>query len=108
MPTESKKDVTGRIFDGATLRKILEQVRPYRARFILTGALVLVLSSLVWIRPALIRIAVDDAIPQSDADLLLKVFLGVISMLIIEALLQFRVTYFGELGGSIGEFGSPI
>ena len=93
MPNEQKKDVTGRIFDGATLRKILEQVRPYRARFTLTGILVLVLSSLVWIRPALIRVAVDDAIPQGDAELLLRVFLGVVAMLVVEALLQFRVTY---------------
>ena len=51
-------EVTGRIFDGATLRKILAQVQPYRGRFVATGALVVLLSGLVWVRPALIRIAV--------------------------------------------------
>ena len=79
-------EVTGRIFDGATLRKILAQVHPYRGRFVATGLLVVLLSGLVWIRPALIRIAVDDAMPTGDADLLLNVFLAVCGMLLFEAL----------------------
>ena len=86
-------EVTGRIFDGATLRKILAQVQPYRGRFVATGVLVVLLSGLVWVRPALIRIAVDDAMPTGDADLLLNVFLAVCGMLLFEALLQYRVTY---------------
>ena len=86
-------EVTGRIFDGATLRKILAQVQPYRSRFVATGVLVVLLSGLVWVRPALIRIAVDDAMPAGDAELLLHVFLAVCGMLVFEALLQYRVTY---------------
>lgn len=86
-------EVAGRIFDGATLRKILAQVEPYRGRFVATGVLVVLLSGLVWVRPALIRIAVDDAMPTGDADLLLNVFLAVCGMLLFEALLQYRVTY---------------
>ena len=86
-------EVTGRIFDGATLRKILAQVQPYRSRFVATGVLVVLLSGLVWVRPALIRIAVDDAMPTGDAELLLHVFLAVCGMLVFEALLQYRVTY---------------
>ena len=43
--------------------------------------------------PALIRIAVDDAMPTGDADLLLNIFLAVCGMLLFEALLQYRVTY---------------
>lgn len=88
-----QQEVTGRIFDGATLRKILAQVEPYRGRFVTTGILVVLLSGLVWVRPALIRIAVDDAIPIGDAELLLNVFLAVCGMLIFEAILQYRVTY---------------
>tara|TARA_B100000963_G_C22634829_1_gene677004 strand:- start:188 stop:1966 length:1779 start_codon:yes stop_codon:yes gene_type:complete len=88
-----QQEVTGRIFDGATLRKILAQVEPYQGRFVTTGILVVLLSGLVWVRPALIRIAVDDAIPIGDAELLLNVFLAVCGMLIVEAILQYRVTY---------------
>jgi ATP-binding cassette subfamily B protein len=86
-------EITGRIFDGATLRKILAQVQPYRSRFVATGVLVVLLSGLVWVRPALIRIAVDDAMPTGNAELLLHVFLAVCGMLVFEALLQYRVTY---------------
>jgi len=90
---KKEKDIAGRIFDGETLKKILSQVQPYRTRFLLTGALVLLLSALVWVRPALIRMAVDDAIPQNDAQLLLHIFIAVVGLLVFEALLQYRVTY---------------
>ncbi|MFZ8836405.1 MAG: ABC transporter ATP-binding protein [Flavobacteriales bacterium] len=93
MAEQRKSEVAGKVFDGATLRKVLRQVEPYKGRFILTGVLVLCLSGMVWIRPALIRIAVDDAIPGGDARLLLHVFLAVVGMLCLEALLQYRVTY---------------
>lgn len=90
---DQQNQVAGRIFDGATLRKILVQVRPYRQRFFITGVLVVLLSALVWVRPALIRIAVDEAMPSGDSALLLHVFLAVVGMLLVEALLQYRVTY---------------
>ena len=93
MSKGQQNEVTGRIFDGATLRKISAQVQPYRGRFVTTGLLVVLLSGLVWVRPALIRIAVDDAVPAGDEKLLLNVFLAVCGMLLFEALLQFRVTY---------------
>ena len=89
----SKEAVTGKVFDAATLKRIVEQAKPYRLRFTMTGALVLLLSAMVWIRPALIRMAVDDAIPAGDQGYLLQIFCAVVGLLVIEALLQFRVTY---------------
>ena len=89
----SKEAVTGKVFDAATLKRIIEQAQPYRFRFAVTGGLVLLLSGMVWIRPALIRIAVDDAIPAGDDAYLLQIFCAVVGLLIFEALLQFRVTY---------------
>ena len=62
-------------------------------RFIRTGAMVVLLSGLVWIRPALIREAVDVAMPSGDLNGLLNIFLAVVALLIVEALLQYRVTY---------------
>tara|TARA_Y100000385_G_scaffold291822_1_gene372746 strand:+ start:6485 stop:8251 length:1767 start_codon:yes stop_codon:yes gene_type:complete len=89
----TKEAVTGKVFDAATLKRIVQQARPYRMRFAATGALVLLLSGMVWIRPALIRMAVDDAIPTGDHKYLLHIFCAVVALLIFEALLQFRVTY---------------
>jgi ATP-binding cassette subfamily B protein len=89
----TKEAVTGKVFDAATLKRIVQQAQPYRTRFVATGALVLLLSGTVWIRPALIRMAVDDAIPTDDHRYLLQIFCTVVALLIFEALLQFRVTY---------------
>ena len=89
----TKEAVTGKVFDAATLKRIIKQAQPYRFRFAVTGGLVLLLSGMVWIRPALIRIAVDDAIPAGDHAYLLQLFCAVVGLLIFEALLQFRVTY---------------
>ncbi|MED5318801.1 MAG: ABC transporter ATP-binding protein [Bacteroidota bacterium] len=83
----------GKIFDVDTVRVILAQVGPYRRRFAWTGAMVMLLSSLVWVRPALIRQAVDVHIATGDLEGLLRVFLMVVGVLVVEALVQYRVTY---------------
>lgn len=83
----------GKVFDWDTVRTILQQVLPYRRRFMWTGALVLLLSSLVWIRPSLIQQAVDVHIASGDMEGLLRVFLMVVGVLLVEALVQYRVTY---------------
>ena len=59
-----------------------KQAQPYRFRFAVTGGLVLLLSGMVWIRPALIRIAVDDAIPAGDDAYLWQIFCAVVGLLI--------------------------
>ena len=83
----------GKIFDAETVRTILKQVHPYRRRFAWTGVLVISLSCLVWVRPALIQQAVDVHIANGDMDGLTRVFLMVVGVLVVEAFLQYRVTY---------------
>ena len=83
----------GKVFDWETVRQILGEVRPYRRRFTWTGVMVVLLSSLVWIRPALIREAVDVHIAAGDMQGLLRVFLTVVGVLLVEALVQYRVTF---------------
>ncbi len=53
----------------------------------------MVLSALIWVRPALIRHAVDVEIAQGNEAGLLHVFLAVVGVLLVEALLQYRVTF---------------
>ena len=93
MSRDASNSKAGNIFDVDTVRIILAQVGPYRRRFVWTGVMVVVLSSLVWIRPALIQRAVDVHIAQGDLRGLLQVFLMVVCVLIVEALVQYRVTY---------------
>ena len=93
MSSADSSSKAGKIFDVDTVRVILAQVGPYRRRFAWTGAMVVLLSSLVWIRPALIRQAVDVHIATGDLQGLLRVFLMVVAVLVVEALVQYRVTY---------------
>ena len=93
MSRDASNSKAGNIFDVDTVRVILAQVGPYRRRFVWTGVMVVVLSSLVWIRPALIQRAVDVHIAQGDLKGLLQVFLMVVCVLIVEALVRYRVTY---------------
>ena len=92
----SAPETTGTIFDGKVLRRILNQVAPYRSRFLWTGVLVVLLAGLSWVRPYLIRVALDDHIAVGDGPGLLRIFLMVVGLIVIEALLQFWQTYWAN------------
>jgi len=76
-----------------TLRTILTQVKPYKRRFIFTGLLIVTLASIVWVRPALIKHAVDVEIANGDYEGMLMVFAAIIGVLLFEAFLKYHVTY---------------
>ena len=76
-----------------TLKLIITQVAPYKKRFIFTGVLIIFLSSLVWIRPALLRRAIDVEIANGNQEGLLQVFTLIIFFLFLESFLRYRVTY---------------
>jgi ATP-binding cassette, subfamily B, multidrug efflux pump len=75
------------------LGTILSQVKPYKKRFVFTGILIVVLSSIVWVRPALIKHAVDVEIANGDYEGMLKIFAAIIGVLLFEAYLKYHVTY---------------
>ncbi len=92
----SAPKTTGNIFDAQVLRRILRQVAPYKKRFLLTGLLVLILAGVSWVRPYLVRLALDDHIAKGDAEGLLRIFLMVVALIVVEALLQFWQTYWAN------------
>lgn len=92
----SAPKTTGNIFDAQVLRRILGQVAPYRKRFLMTGLLVLILACVSWIRPYLVRLALDDHIAKGDGEGLLTIFLMVVGLIVLEALLQFWQTYWAN------------
>ena len=92
----SAPKTTGNIFDAQVLRRILRQVAPYKKRFLLTGLLVLILAGVSWVRPYLVSLALDDHIAKGDAEGLLRIFLMVVALIVVEALLQFWQTYWAN------------
>ncbi len=82
--------------DAPVLKRIVALVRPYRRRFAWTGVLVMVLALLSWIRPYLIRLAIDEKVAAGDREGLLAIFVAVVGLVVIEAALQFFQTYWAN------------
>lgn len=111
----SQTSAQGKIFDGKILGRILKQVRPYRKEFLFTGFLVVLQAGIIWIRPELIRYAIDAKVAKrppndrgllgewldgfmgeelvSDSQGLLYILLFVVGLLMFEAIIQFYQTY---------------
>ena len=75
------------------LWRVIDQVKPYRGRFILTGVFVLVLAGLAPVRPYLIGRAMDVEMASGDLPGLLNIFALVVGLLVIESIFQFYQTY---------------
>jgi ATP-binding cassette subfamily B protein len=58
-----------------------------------TGVLVVATSALIWVRPALIRRAVDEELAVGDMQGMLEIFAAVVVVLLVEAFLQYRSAY---------------
>ncbi|MGB0135706.1 MAG: ABC transporter ATP-binding protein [Flavobacteriales bacterium] len=82
-----------RTFNWGVLWRVIDQVKPYRGRFILTGVFVLVLAGLAPVRPYLIGRAMDVEMASGDLPGLLNIFALVVGLLVIESIFQFYQTY---------------
>ena len=82
-----------RTFNWGVLWRVIDQVKPHRGRFILTGVFVLVLAGLAPVRPYLIGRAMDVEMASGDLPGLLNIFALVVGLLVIESIFQFYQTY---------------
>lgn len=105
----------GSLFDARLAGRVLALVGPYKTMFRLTGLLVVLLSLIIWIRPALMGFAIDAYVAQvpsesmkgmktwfalwaegrfeSRSQGLIFMLVAVVVLLAIEAVLQFYQTY---------------
>jgi ATP-binding cassette subfamily B protein len=91
--------VSGKVYDPKLLGRILRYVNPYKGTFILTGILTLLLGVLGPLRPILIQYTLDNAIMQSNSDLLIAMTILMVLVLIIETGVQFYQTYLANWVG---------
>jgi ATP-binding cassette subfamily B protein len=87
------KSVSGNVFDLKLLKRVLGYVNPYIGKFYLTALLVIVLAVLAPVRPFLIQYAVDNYILIPNEAMLYNVTILLVSLLLLEAVLQFLQTY---------------
>lgn len=94
--------VGGKAFDFKLFLKVMAYAKPYRALFIFSVILTVVLGGLGTARPILIRSVIDDAILMKDAPELVRLMLLLVALLVIESLGQFGFMYAANwLGQSI-------
>lgn len=88
--------------DLVLLRRLIGFTKPYRAIFILSGFLAVILAPLAILRPKLIQQMVDDHIFNNDLQGIIYLTLILIGLLFLEAILRYIFTYAtGWLGESV-------
>ena len=94
--------VGGKAFDFKLFVKVLAYAKPYRALFISSVILTVILGALGTARPLLIRQVIDDAILGDDSQLLINLTGLLVGLLVIESIGQFGFMYAANwLGQSI-------
>lgn len=98
----SKKSVSGKAFDFNLFKRVLEYVKPYKAKFVLTAVLTILLAFIAPLKPSLIGKTIDDYINTYNEEGLLYWILIIIGFLVLESILQFFQTYLANwLGQSV-------
>ncbi len=67
-----EEEALGQAYDARLMKRLLQYLRPYRWHVVLAVALLMITSLLQVVGPWLTRVALDDAIPNSDGPLLAK------------------------------------
>lgn len=80
-------------FKMSLLGRVIALAKPYRALFVATGVLAVVLAPLSTMRPYLIKVMVDDYIFQYNLSGLARMSLLLLVLLLVEALLQYLFQY---------------
>lgn len=100
MAEEQKDDeVLGKAYDAKLMRRLLNYVKPYKKYVILAILMNIVVAALPSVRPLLSKIAVDDYIANKDYQGLLYICLGMLGLLILQACVQYFLTYYTEYMG---------
>lgn len=93
------ESVSGKAFDFKLFNRVMRYVAPYKGIFYLTAFLSIVLAVVSVARPLLIQVAVNKNIETKDELGLFHITMWLIGILILETILQYVFTYYGNLVG---------
>lgn len=83
----------GKAFDSKIFWRLYQRSSPYRGQFYFTFFWVLVLAFLSIVRPAQMRVIIDEALPSGDMDAVFFWSAAFVGMLIVESAIQYFQTY---------------
>ncbi|MEW6193993.1 MAG: ABC transporter ATP-binding protein [Bacteroidota bacterium] len=100
MAEEQKDDdILGKAYDSKLMRRLLTYVKPYKKYVALAIFLNILVSALPALRPYLSKIAVDEYIANNDYNGLLLVSVILLGSLMLQAFVQYFLTYYTEYMG---------
>lgn len=98
---EAHKDdeILGKAYDAKLMRRLLQYVKPYKKYVIIAILMNILVAALGPVRPYLTKIAFDDNIKNNDFHGLLIICGILLVSLILQASIQYFLTYYTELMG---------
>lgn len=99
MSEQKDDDILGRAYDSQLMKRLLAYVKPYKKYVIIAIILNILVSALGPLRPYLSKIAFDDKIANKDFQGLLLICAILLGSLILQATIQYFLTYYTEFTG---------
>jgi ATP-binding cassette subfamily B protein len=99
MAEQKDDDILGKAYDSQLMRRLLTYVKPYKKYVVIAIILNILVSALGPFRPYLSKIAVDENIANGDFKGLLAISAIVLASLMLQATIQYFLTYYTELTG---------
>ncbi|HEX6133271.1 MAG TPA: ABC transporter ATP-binding protein [Longimicrobiales bacterium] len=98
--TPHEEEALGKAYDARLMRRLLGYLRPHRARVAVTIVILLTGAAVELVAPLLTKIALDHAIPDGDARLLLLLAVALLAALlaafVLEAAQTILTTWLGQ------------
>lgn len=100
MAQQQKDDeILGKAYDSKLMRRLLQYVKPYKKYVVGAIMLNIIVAALGPLRPYLTKIAFDDNIKNKDFDGLLIICALLLFSLMLQAIIQYFLTFYTELMG---------
>ena len=99
MAEQREDEILGKAYDSRLMRRLLVYIKPYKRYVIAAIIFNISVAALGPIRPILTKIAIDDYIMNKDYNGLFMIVGILFGTLIIQAFVQYFLTYFTELVG---------
>ncbi len=98
---EKEKTSSGNIIDFKVLKRLMQFVKPYQARFNLLLVLTVLLGLITPLRPMLIQLTLDKDVAVGNYWGMVNMMLVILCLLVIQTAVQYSHTY---ISGRIGQF----
>ncbi len=96
---KSGDEIQGKAYDAKLMKRLLTYVKPYKKYVALAIILNIVVAAFGPVRPYLTKIAIDEHIVNKDYNGLITIVLLLVGSLLIQAVIQYFLTYYTQYMG---------